>query len=106
LQHFFIESAQNPVPSFLVYDQPSQVYFPRKLARPTTPDDDPAIEDEDIEAVQKVFRTFTQVTTALKQRLQILVLDHAGTNVWGDIPGVHRVEEWRDGRKLIPPEWL
>lgn len=106
LQQFFIESRQNPVPSFLVYDQPSQVYFPRKLARPTAPNDDPAIEDEDIEAVQKVFRTFGQVTTTLKQRLQLLVLDHASSSVWGGIPGVHAVEEWRDGRKLVPTDWL
>ena len=106
LQQFFIESTHNPVPSFLVYDQPSQVYFPRKLARPEATDDDPAIEDEDIEAVQKVFRTLAQVTTALKQKLQVLVLDHAGGNVWGTIPGTHLVEEWRDGRKLVPQDWL
>ena len=106
LQQFFIESTRNPVPSFLVYDQPSQVYFPRKLARPEATDDDPAIEDEDIEAVQKVFRTLAQVTTALKQKLQVLVLDHAGGNVWGTIPGTHLVEEWRDGRKLVPQDWL
>ncbi|MGA7498539.1 MAG: DUF3732 domain-containing protein [Isosphaeraceae bacterium] len=61
---------------------------------------------ERIEAVQKVFRTFAQVTTALKQKLQVLVLDHAGVNVWGTIPGTHLVEEWRDGRKLVPQDWL
>jgi hypothetical protein len=106
LQEFFIESRHNPVPSFLVYDQPSQVYFPRKLARPTTEEVDPRIADEDIEAVQKVFQTFAQVATALKSKLQILVLDHAGIDVWGQIPGVRLVEEWRDGRKLVPLEWL
>ncbi len=56
--------------------------------------------------MQKVFRTFAQVTTALKQKLQVLVLDHAGVNVWGTIPGTHLVEEWRDGRKLVPQDWL
>jgi Protein of unknown function (DUF3732) len=106
LQQFFIESPHNPVPSFLVYDQPSQVYFPRKLARPAQADDDPAIEDEDIEAVRKVFHTFAQITAALKHKLQILVLDHAGTNVWGSLSGLHLVEEWRDGRKLVPETWL
>lgn len=104
LQQFFIESKQSPVPSFLVYDQPSQVYFPRKLAR--LAEDDPRLEDEDIDAVRKIFKTLAQVTSDLQNRLQILVLDHAGTNVWGDIPGVKLVEEWRDGTKLIPPEWL
>ena len=32
LQQFFIESSPSPVPGFIVYDQPSQVYFPQKLA--------------------------------------------------------------------------
>jgi hypothetical protein len=104
LQQFFVESKQSPVPSFLVYDQPSQVYFPRKLARQS--DEDPPLGDEDIEAVRKIFKTLAQVTSDLKGRLQILILDHAGTNVWGDIPGVKLVEEWRDGNKLIPMEWL
>ena len=104
LQQFFVESKSSPVPSFLVYDQPSQVYFPRKLARLS--EEDPQLGDEDIEAVRKIFKTLSQVTVDLKHRLQILVLDHAGTNVWGNIPGVKLVEEWRDGNKLIPLEWL
>ena len=32
LQQFFIENSPSPVPGFIVYDQPSQVYFPQKLA--------------------------------------------------------------------------
>lgn len=111
LQQFFVESKNSPVPSFLVYDQPSQVYFPRKLARRSDDDaqagdEDPKLGDEDIEAVRKIFKTLAQLTVDLKHRLQILVLDHAGTNVWGNIPGVRLVEEWRDGTKLIPMEWL
>jgi hypothetical protein len=29
LQRFFLEQPQHPVPGLLIYDQPSQVYFPR-----------------------------------------------------------------------------
>jgi hypothetical protein len=29
LQRFFIGEVNHPVPGMLVYDQPSQVYFPR-----------------------------------------------------------------------------
>ena len=40
-------------------------------------------------------------------RLQIVVLDHAGVDVWGDIPGIHLVEEWRDNnQKLVPVDWI
>jgi hypothetical protein len=38
--------------------------------------------------------------------LQVIVLDHAPENVWGNIPGVHLVEEWREGKALIPKDWL
>jgi hypothetical protein len=106
LQQFFIESTQSPVPSFLIYDQPSQVYFPRKLAGAKSKVNEPVIVDEDIEAVRKVFRVFGQIVHAMKNKLQILILDHAGPDVWGQIPEVHPVEEWRGGKKLVPLEWL
>jgi hypothetical protein len=108
LQQFFIGSAPNPVPSFLVYDQPSQVYFPRRLARNKSEneDDDPKLLDEDIAAVRKVFATLTETVSALNGELQVIVLDHAGPEVWGASTGVHLVEEWREGTKLVPLEWL
>ncbi len=108
LQQFFLESAPSPVPSLLVFDQPSQVYFPRRLAAAKSGDAelDPALRDEDIEAVRKVFATIASVVLQTSGALQTLVLDHAGPDVWGDIAGVHLVEEWRLGNKLIPDEWL
>lgn len=109
LQQFFLDSPPNPVPSFLVYDQPSQVYFPRRLATPRTQeqeDPDPQLRDEDVEAVRKVFQTIAQVVRLTSQSLQVLVLDHAGPDVWKGIDGVHLVEEWRDGKKLVPTKWL
>jgi len=79
-----------------VYDQPSQVYFPRKLARTRSESEaDPKLLDEDVDAVQKVFKTLANAIEATNGRLQIIVLDHAGTNVWGDIKGVFLIEEWR-----------
>jgi hypothetical protein len=105
LQQFFIDSNHSPIPSFLVYDQPSQVYFPRKLAR-STPSSEPVIQDEDIEAVRMVFKTVANAAAATKDKLQVLVLDHAGSDVWGEVPGIHLVEEWREGRKLVPTDWL
>src|SRR5690606_29507957 len=76
LQELFLSQKGNPVPSLLVLDQPSQVYFPRKLAGARTQaTPDPALADEDVAAVQKVFVTLAAATKATK-RLQILVLDH------------------------------
>ncbi len=108
LQQFFLESAPSPVPSLLVFDQPSQVYFPRRLAASKSDAEasDPALRDEDIEAVRKVFATIAAVVKSTQCGLQTLVLDHAGSDVWGDVEGIHLVEEWRSGNKLIPNEWL
>jgi hypothetical protein len=107
LQQFFLEDPGSPVPGFLVYDQPSQVYFPRRLAGIRTAEsDDPTLEDEDIGAVRKVFTSLARFVAAAKNHLQVIVLDHAGESVWGEIPGVHLVEEWRAGVKLVPLEWI
>ena len=109
LQQFFLGNRPNPVPSFLVYDQPSQVYFPRQLAGARSKDvaaDDPVLADEDVQAVRRVFLTISQVVRRSEGRLQTLVLDHAGPDVWDVVPGIHLVEEWRHGRTLIPMEWL
>jgi hypothetical protein len=105
LHELFHSQRSNPVPSFLVLDQPSQVYFPRKLAgsRPTN-DDDPSIADEDVAAVEKVFVALAAATAELPG-LQILVLDHASSDVWGST-NAHLVEEWRGGAALVPNEWL
>jgi hypothetical protein len=35
----------------------------------------------------------------------MLVLDHARREVWGDVD-VHLVEEWRDGKALVPETWM
>ena len=107
LQEFFVDQKHSPVPRFLVYDQPSQVYFPRKLASTRNKsDDDPTLLDEDVAAVQKVFTTLANAIAATKGKLQIIVLDHAGNNVWGDIANVSLVEEWRSIKKLVPLSWL
>lgn len=107
LQQLFLADQPNPVPGFLVYDQPSQVYFPRRLAGARrNDDDDPKLQDEDLAAVQKVFKVIAEVVTASAEKLQVIVLDHAGSEVWGDIPNTALVEEWRDGKKLVPLEWL
>jgi tetratricopeptide (TPR) repeat protein len=107
LQQFFLTLDHSPVPSFLVMDQPSQVYFPKKLVVREGEDlEEPHLKDEDIVAVQKVFKVMGDVVGAAKGRLQVIVLDHAPREVWGSIPNLVAFEEWRDGVKLVPTEWI
>ena len=106
LQQFFCGTKQSPVPGLIVYDQPSQVYFPRRLAakrRSVTVE--PTIEDEDAAAVRGIFETVASVTREIGGDLQSIVLDHADSGVWGSVKNVHLVEEWR-GTKLIPDDDL
>jgi hypothetical protein len=106
LQQFFIESAPSPVPGFIVYDQPSQVYFPQKLAGLRRSQPEPELQDEDVDAVRKVFSVLANAVRNSKHQLQVLVLDHAPPDVWDGLQEVRLVEEWRGGNKLVPAEWL
>jgi hypothetical protein len=106
LHELFLEQAASPVPGMLVCDQPSQVYFPQTLAREPATGDDPQLRDEDVAAVRKVFEVFGRSVTSAIGGLQVIVLDHAGRDVWGGVQGVHLVEEWRGGSALVPQSWL
>ncbi len=106
LHVFFLKTPHHPVPSFLVFDQPSQVYFPRALVDRAVSSKDFEWKDEDIRAVRKIFNAFSSVMDGAGNRMQIIVLDHAGEEVWGDFEHVYKAAEWRDGEKLIPESWL
>lgn len=105
LQRFFLAEPHHPVPGLLVYDQPSQVYFPKRAAD-ENPGEPIAWRDQDVVAVRKVFTLLGAEARAAKGRIQMLVLDHAGEDVWGGLDGVALAEEWRGGRALVPTEWL
>ena len=107
LQQYFLRLPSCPVPNFIVYDQPSQVYFPKRLAAtPEEAADEPEWRDQDVEAVHKLLSMMAGVVRAAKNRLQIIVLDHASESVWGDIPLINVAQDWRDGRALIPRDWI
>ena len=104
LQEYFVTQT-NPVssvPSFTIYDQPSQVYFPRVRKEE---DLDPDYEDEDEEAVRKMFVTIAASVTAMKGKWQAIILDHARSDIYGEIEDIVEVAEWRKGDKLIPETW-
>lgn len=105
LQRFFIELPNHCVAGFLVYDQPSQVYFPRGFEVDQEPQPG-RTRDQDVSAVRSVFQAIGDEVIAAKGNLQVIILDHAGPDVWGGIPGVTLTEEWRDNDALVPPHWL
>ncbi len=104
LQEYFLEQVTSCVPSFIIFDQPSQVYFP-KLKRGTEDMDDPRHANEDVDAVKSMFKTIANSVIGKKGAWQSIILDHADASIYGEIDGVHEVEEWRNGKKMIPEEW-
>lgn len=103
LQRHFLGQQHSPVPSFLVLDQPSQVYFPK--ARFDKEAGDFILGDEDIIEVREIFETLRNEVAASEGKLQVIVLDHAREEVWEDLDGVVKVDEWRGGKKLVPEHW-
>jgi len=104
-QRFFLQTPYHAVPSFLIYDQPSQVYFPQNVSSRSTVDDVEWL-DEDVVAVRDIFTAIGNEITRAENRLQVIVLDHANETVWHDIQDIELVEEWRDGKKLVPMSWI
>jgi hypothetical protein len=104
LQHFFLTEPHHPVPAMLVFDQPSQVYFPKRVARPDETEES-QLRDQDVLAVRKVFSLLGEEVRNATGRLQVIVLDHADEDVWGNLPDVQLTEEWR-GQALVPFEWI
>ncbi|MGH2959235.1 MAG: DUF3732 domain-containing protein, partial [Solirubrobacterales bacterium] len=108
LQKFFLGEPHHPVPGLLIYDQPSQVYFPvKRVLREEESPEEVAWRTEDVVAVRKVFTLLGVEAKVAAGRLQVIVLDHADEEVWGELANVHLVEEWRGKSKaLVPPDWL
>lgn len=110
LHEHFMSMRENPVPRFLVIDQPSQVYFPEAWpsiekipGAPGKPDRSP-----DIEGVHRIFSALSAFFDATSAQFQVIVTEHAGSITWAGIPHVHLVENWRVGQDefLIPSDWL
>jgi molybdopterin converting factor small subunit len=98
LHQFFIEQ-DRPVPRFIVFDQPTQAFYPPDLPV----DAEPTYTDADRMAVQRMFRLLYDTCAALAPELQVIVMDHARLDQeWF---GESIVEEWRGGTKLVPADW-
>lgn len=109
LHKHFIENGR-PVPGFVIIDQPSQVYFPTTAAYKQLDGTKEGFallqqSDADLRAVRNMFRVLYEMVRELSPGLQIIVTEHA--NLPEDWFQESLVEPpWRDGRALIPADWL
>jgi energy-coupling factor transporter ATP-binding protein EcfA2 len=99
LQNYFIE-AKRPVPRFIVFDQPSQAFFPRDRK---TGGDLTELSDTDRNNTLKLYKMMFDVVAELDGQLQIIAFDHADFND----PWFHGsiIETWHNGAALIPHDW-
>lgn len=99
--HKHFVNAIRPVPRFIILDQPSQVYYPPekdteyKGKLPTSSDE---------KAVKEMYDFIFLVTKELSPNFQVIITDHARLN-YDDFKNCI-TEEWRNGKKLIPEEWI
>jgi len=110
LHEHFISLSGNPVPRFLVIDQPSQVYFPEAWpSMEQAPNGQTKVENSsDIEGVRRIFSALSHFMDEVANQFQVIVTEHAGSITWEGIPHVHLVGNWRKGHDefLIPASWL
>ena len=106
LQRFFQTKSSVNVPNFIIFDQPSQVYFPR--TRNSANETKLQLNDDDKIAVRKIFESLSSFVKSAGFDIQIIVTEHADDDIWGNIPDscIHLVEKWRNNVKLVPIEWL
>jgi hypothetical protein len=99
LHHYFVTHAR-PVPRVLMFDQPTQAYYPSEVEQ----QEGVPHRDSDREAVRRMFRLLYDIAAELEPRLQIIVCDHANLpEEWFRESVLHN---WRNGEALIPAAWL
>jgi hypothetical protein len=112
LHEYFLTLDSCPVASVLVIDQPTQVYFPARndtydhLVKDQPAESDKIKESGDIPKARRIFETLAAGIKRMQGKLQIIVTEHADELTWGGVENVVEVENWRDDRFLIPPDWL
>ena len=112
IHRHFLTLADNPVPTFLILDQPSQVYFPESSW--TTLDAEPTEVSgrnisEDIKGVRRIFNELASFMAENRGEFQIIVTEHAGSVTWEGVKeSINVVGNWRGNSEdyLIPQNWL
>ena len=99
LHKWFVEK-KRPVPHFLMIDQPAQYYFPADVRKEA---DIESLDDEDREAVRRMFQFVFKVVESLGGQFQVIIMEHA--DLQDDWFQAAVVQRWHGDNKLIPKQW-
>ena len=110
------EGKINYIPSFLILDQFSQVYFPEAYPDPNEkrPKKDQDKISQDIKNTTDVFKACSKFMENTDYATQIIILEHAPIETWKGVHHIQLAKEWRGDKSipaskfdaLIPLEWL
>ena len=110
--HEYITSlSNNPVPLFVLMDQPSQVYFPEtsweSISEPPKSSNGKDLS-ADITGVQRIFSVISDFLERQGRQFQIIITEHAGKITWENAKNINVIGNWRQGKDdfLIPKEWF
>ncbi|MEP2781096.1 MAG: DUF3732 domain-containing protein [Pseudoruegeria sp.] len=98
--HWWLRKRERPVPGFLIFDQPTQAYYPPEIVEGGLEQID---KDSDKKAVQGLFELMRLACEEIEPDFQLIVLDHAHLRDEWFEDGI--VEEWRGEKALVPYEW-
>lgn len=117
----FIEK-QLPVFNFLVFDQPSQVYFPDDVNKKDENENTEQVNQtkkkknkiisSDTDCTKEMYKKIKEAVVHNKNndsngQLQVVILDHAGEATWGELRDetVHVLPKWTEENPLVPNGW-
>lgn len=105
--HRFASDYEQPIPRFMVIDQPTQVYFPSESAYKAAGGSVAQTEqqqDADLNAVRRLFEVLARFTTKDAPGFQLIVTEHA--NLRDDWFQAALVEDpWTKPPALVPDDW-
>ncbi len=112
LHKYFLSNSNSPVPSFLIIDQPSQVYFPEgfsdidSLKRNKNKKGEKEKIDRDLLLTQKIFEALQDAFVKSDKKLQLIVIEHAGNAAWKKVEkNIFVAANWHNEEALIPKGW-
>jgi len=98
--HWWLRKRNRSVPAFLIFDQPTQAYYPPDRVEGGL---DQIDDDADRLAVQALFELMHTACQEIDEPFQLIVLDHAHLeDTWFE---ESIVEEWRGDYALVPRDW-
>lgn len=98
--HWWLRMKKRPVPAFLIFDQPTQAYYPPDSTEGGL---DQIEKDADLAAVQALFKLMATACAEIPADFQLIVLDHAHLkDEWFESA---IVAEWRGNEALVPYDW-